>query len=129
MTTTITLLLYTAALALAVGLSRYAFVQNSQRPMHLSQGAAPPKLLALMVVPVPCLLFGGVTVLLVHAGIPLEWALASLVLAFASTALGVAMLNTKNVRTYENGWGLMAYLSLPGWVVLGAIVGLFMLIV
>lgn len=134
MTTTITLLLYTAALALAMGLSRYAFVQSSKRPMqsldgHLYQGAAPPKLLALMVVPVPCLLFGGVTGLLVHAGIPLAWALSSLVLAFASTALGVAMLNTKNVRTYENGWGLMAYLSLPGWVVLGAIVGLVMLLV
>lgn len=95
--------------------------------MHLSQGAAPPKLLALMVIPVPCLLFVGVTMLLVHAGILLLWAVGTLVLAFASTGVAGAMLNTKNVKTYENGWGLMAYLSLPAWVVLGTVVGLVML--
>ncbi len=126
---TIALLLYTFAMMLALGLARYAFAQNSKRPMHLSQGAAPPKLLALMLIPVPCLLFGCVAMLLAHAGIPFAWSLASLVLAFASTGIGVAMLNTKNVKTYENGWGLMAYLSLPAWVVLGTVVALVMLLV
>ena len=120
---TTTLLLYTAAMIAALGLSRYAFVQNNKRPMHLSQGAAPRSLLALMVLPVPCLLFLGVSGLLVHAGIPLAWTLGSLALAFVSTGVGIAMLNSKYVSTYENGWGAMAYLSLPGWVVLGAVVG------
>lgn len=117
------ILLYALLLVACVCATSVAVRSNKAAGANSDIQEAPSGLgFYLVVVPIPVALFVGVSMLLVHSGLAWQWPIGALILAFVATAVALWRINV--VGNYENVWGLMAFLSVPVWVVAGAIVGL-----
>lgn len=75
---------------------------------------------------IPAMVLFGVGLLMFNSGISLEWTLGTLVTACGTMAIGMWRVNVEG--SYENGWGLLGFLSVPVWAIVGSVTGLIRLL-
>ena len=75
---------------------------------------------------IPVMVLLGISLLMVNTGIPLALVLGTLLAVFGTLdELWRVNMNT----SYENGWGLLEFLSIPLWAICGLAVSLFRFVV
>lgn len=75
---------------------------------------------------IPGAIILGTSMLMLKSGIGLVWVLGTLLAALGAMAIGVWRINMSD--TYESGWGLMFYTSVPVWIIGGSLTALVRLL-
>lgn len=75
---------------------------------------------------IPSVIILGTSMLMLESGIGLFWVLGTLLAALGAMAIGVWRINMSD--TYESGWGVMFYTSVPVWIIGGSLTALVRLL-